>query len=346
MAGMTYRALYFTEPYRVELREGPLPSPGEGEVRVTVALSGISAGTEMLIYRGLMPRGMETDMTLPALRGKLTYPLKYGYACVGWVDTLGPGVSSAWLGRWVFAFQPHQSHFVTPIDQLFPLPEDIPPDDALFLPNMETAVNFLMDGRPTIGERVVVLGQGVVGLLTTALLSAMPLARLVTVDKYESRLRAARELGAHHTLRADTPQVDQRVLEALNQHPGPTGADLVYELSGTPEALNTAIAVTGFGGRIIVGSWYGNKRGAIDLGGHFHRSRIHIVSSQVSTIAPEHTARWDKPRRLAVAWHRIAELHPSRLITHRFPAHQAQEAYRLIDEHPEHALQVILEWTT
>ncbi len=340
MATITRRALYFTAPYRLEIREEPLPPPGPGEVQVAVIFTGISTGTEMLIYKGLMPKGMKTDATLPALNTTLEYPLKYGYASVGRVEEVGPKVDKRWLGRLVFAFQPHQSHFIAPTKELIPLPEDTTPEDAIFLPNMETAVNFLMDGRPIIGEHVVVLGQGVVGLLTTALLNAMPLSHLLVIDQYPLRLRTARDLGAHHSIRADTPNLIEHMKEAL----GPEGADLVYELSGNPDALNTAIAITGFEGRIIVGSWYGKKQAPIALGGYFHRSRIRIVSSQVSTIAAEHRARWDKSRRLAVALRHITALRPARLITHIFPAQRAANAYRHLDTHPEDTIQVLIQW--
>lgn len=343
MAGMR-TSLYFTAPERVEIREEPLPVPGPGEVRVATQLTGISPGTEMLIYRGLMPQGMETDATLPALAGKLTYPLKYGYASVGVVEAVGEGVSSTWLGRTVFAFQPHHSHYVTPVRDVHLVPEGIGPEDAIFLPNMETAVNFLMDGRPMIGERVVVLGQGVVGLLTTALLALLPLENLIVVDRYERRLRMARDLGAHIALSADTPDLVQRLQDVLGSPQDTGGADLVYEVSGVPEVLNLAISITGFAGRIVVGSWYGSKRAPLDLGGRFHRARLRIISSQVSTIAPEHMGRWDKQRRLEVAWHWVQRLRPSRLITHRFPLSQAPAAYALIAHHPEETIQVVLEY--
>ena len=344
MAPITRQALYFTAPHHVELREEPVPEPGPGEVRVAVEMTAISPGTEMLIFRGLMPRGMKADATLPALAGTLDYPLKYGYASVGRVDAVGPGVDRAWVGRWVFAFQPHQSHYIARVEEVLPLPKGLTPEDALFLPNMETAVNFLMDGRPMIGERVVVLGQGVVGLLTTGLLAQMPLECLVVVDRYEPRLAAAQRWGAHHPLLAGAEDLQGRLHDILGPSQGTGGADLVYELSGSPDALNLAIGITGFGGRIIVGSWYGEKRAPIDLGGHFHRARLRIISSQVSTIAAEHLARWDKTRRLGVAWHHLARLRPAQLITHRFPATDAAMAYTLIANHPGETIQVILEW--
>jgi threonine dehydrogenase-like Zn-dependent dehydrogenase len=124
----------------------------------------------------------------------------------------------------------------------------------------------------------------------------------------------------------------------------PGGADLVYELSGVPSALDQAIAVTGFTGRVLVGSWYGQKPAHLDLGGHFHRNRIRLISSQVSTLAPELSGRWTKARRFQVAWEMIRKINPSRFITHRFPITQAHQAYQLLDQDPEGAIQVIFSY--
>jgi threonine dehydrogenase-like Zn-dependent dehydrogenase len=188
---------------------------------------------------------------------------------------------------------------------------------------------------------VVVFGQGVIGLLTTALLAHYPLSTLVTLDRYELRRETSLALGAHSSLDPESGAGLDRLRAALDGE-GATGADLVYELSGTPSALDQAVAVTGFSGRIVVGSWYGLKKASLDLGGHFHRQRVRLVSSQVSTLSPEHTGRWTKARRLLVAWDTLAHIEPSRWITHRFPVEKAGEAYRLLDQNPGQTLQVVL----
>ena len=218
-----------------------------------------------------------------------------------------------------------------------PVPLPLSPEAAAFVPNMETAVNFLMDGQPLIGEQVVVFGQGVVGLLTTALLARLPLTSLVTLDRYPLRRQTSLALGAHTSLDPAEPQTLARLHALLQQ-----GADLTYELSGNPAVLEPAIAATGFSGRVVIGSWYGQKRAEIDLGGRFHRSRMRLISSQVSTLAPEWTGRWSKARRLQVAWWMLEQVQPAHLITHRFPLARAAEAYAMLDQHPEAALQVIL----
>ena len=326
-------ALWFTAPQRLELREEELPPLRPGEVRVRTVCSAISPGTEMLIYRGQFPHTMAVDDSIGALSGQLEYPLRYGYSAVGRVVELGAEVSTEWRDRLVFGFQPHADYFTAPVADLHPLPERLSAETAVFLPNMESAVNFLLDGQPLIGERVAVFGQGVVGLLTTALLARTPLAALLTFDKLPLRRDWSRRMGAHETHNSEGFQN----LSALN-------VDLAYELTGSPVALDCAIAATGFGGRIVVGSWYGEKRHAVDLGGKFHRARLRLISSQVSTLTPELMARWTKARRLEVAWRALAEVQPARLITHRVAFSDAARAYQLIDRHPDETLQVVFDY--
>ena len=334
------RTLQFTEPREVEVRERTIPDPGPGEVRVQTEVSAVSPGTELLVYRGEAPTEMATDATIDALGGTFEFPLTYGYAAVGRVTAVGDGVSDEWLDERAFAFNPHESHFLASPDDLYRVPGDRSAVEAAFLPNVETAVNFLLDGDPRIGEQVVVFGQGVVGLLTTRLLADCPLADLVTLDCYPERRALARELGADRAVAPD--DAPAAVRDALDDGTTPPGGDLTYELSGDPSALDDAIAVTGYDGRVFVGSWYGEKRADLDLGGRFHRSRVAIESTQVSTLAPELRGRWDKSRRLDEAWRRLADVDVERLVTHRVPVEQAGRAYRLLDERPAETLGVLL----
>jgi 2-desacetyl-2-hydroxyethyl bacteriochlorophyllide A dehydrogenase len=301
---------------------------------VQTAFSAISAGTELLFYRGQVPAAMSIDASITMLnQGEgVRYPLAYGYAAVGTVVAVGAALGAAeWLGRRVFAFHPHSSHFLATPADLISIPADVTLEQALFLPNMETAVNFVQDGAPLMGERVVVFGQGVVGLLTTHLLAQFPLDQLTTVDRLALRRSRATALGATVAV-ADLPAADGAVADA----------DLVYELTGNPAALNDAILAAGYNGRVVIGSWYGQKRAEIDLGGHFHRNRIQLIGSQVSTIAPHLQGRWTKGRRFAVAWSMLKAIDPALLITHCFPVHAAAQAYTLLDQQPAEALQVVL----
>jgi len=246
-------------------------------------------------------------------------------------------VEADWRGSLVLAFHPHESHFIADPSTLLQVPDDINAEDAAFLPTMETAVNFVMDGAPVIGEDVLVFGQGIVGLLTTSILAGFPLANLITLDQHALRRQTSREAGAGASL-----DPDDATLETLLHDQLPNGADLTYEISGSPAALQQALTATGFNGRIVIGSWYGSKRATLNLGGSFHRSRIRLVSSQVSSMAPEFDGRWTKMRRFDVAWEMIRQLKPSRLITHRFPIEQAAEAYQLLDQNPEKVIQILL----
>jgi 2-desacetyl-2-hydroxyethyl bacteriochlorophyllide A dehydrogenase len=333
---VTRRSLYFTAPRQLEIREEPLAEPDPDQVLVETVCSAISAGTEMLFYRGEFPN-LPVDLNIEALSGNFAYPLCYGYASVGRVKAIGKQVNQEWEDRLVFSFRPHNSHFLAKPESLLPVPQNVEPETAAFLPNMETAVNLVQDAAPILGERVMVFGQGIVGLLTASLLREFPLEALVTADRYTLRREASLALGAQASFDPKDSHFLASARSELKQ-----GADLSVELSGSPAALNDAIALTLFSGRVVIGSWYGNKSNQLNLGGDFHRSRIKLISSQVSTIAPELSGRWDKARRFEAAWSALRRIQPEKWITHRFPLEQADKAYRLIDESPVDTIQVII----
>jgi 2-desacetyl-2-hydroxyethyl bacteriochlorophyllide A dehydrogenase len=322
-------ALYFTSPYQISVVEQPVPSPREDEVLVKNQWSAISAGTEMLLLKGLMPNDLELDENIPALKQQLKYPFKYGYCAVGKIMEVGSHHLNHLLDKWVFVFNPHESYFCVHRDQIILLPDNISPMKALLIPSMETAVNLLLDGNPLIGEKVVILGLGIIGLLTTLLLRQFPLATLVASDLHPKR----RELG--HKLGADLVTDGVQDLRL-----GCGEIDLVYELTGNPDALNSAINYVGFEGRIVLGSWYGKKDCAINLGGKFHRNRIKIISSQVSTLASELRGRWDKARRLNLVFKMLEKIDSASFISHQFPVEKANDAYQLILNKPEECLLV------
>jgi 2-desacetyl-2-hydroxyethyl bacteriochlorophyllide A dehydrogenase len=323
--------LLFTAPEEVDVFARQLPRPGSEEVLVNTRLSAISSGTETLIFRGLYPASEERDASIPALQGSFQYPFQYGYSAVGTVVLAGDPKNQDWVGRRVFAFQPHASSFLAKPEDLITLPDELTAEDAVILPNMETAVNFLMDGAPLIGERVAVIGLGVVGLLTTSLLSQFPLDLLTGIDLFPAR----------RTIAGKIPNtVGMTREEALLTRPD-QGYDLIYELSGSPDGLNLALELGGYESRIVIGSWYGRKGGELNLGGKFHRSRIKLISSQVSTIASSLTGRWTKDRRFSIAFQHLMRIKPSRWITHRYPLDQAKEAYHQLISHPEDMLQVV-----
>lgn len=333
--------LWFTAPLQVEVREVVLPPPGPGQLRVRTRLSAVSAGTEMLVYRGQIPADMALDASLAALQGAAAFPLQYGYACVGEVQAVGEGVDATWLGRRVFSFAPHASQFLARVEDVIPIPDAVPCEAAVFLANMETAVNLLQDGNPALGERVVVIGQGIVGLLLDSLLARCPLHSLLAVEALPARRARALQLGVH----AAFDPLDERVLQALRAqlHEGAVaGADLIYEVSGAPEALNLALDLSGYCSRIVIGSWYGSKSAPLALGGAAHRNRLRISTSQVSTLAPELSGRWTKARRFALCWDMLARTQPAALITHRVPLRDAAALYQHLHESPADLLQAVL----
>lgn len=339
----TASTLFFTAPKQIEIKETLLPDLKEDELLVETICSAISAGTEMLVYRNQFPHLKEAH---DSVSSDLNYPLAYGYACVGKVKELGRMVNGEWKDRLVFSFQPHTSHFITTTENLFPIPNSLSPETACFFPNMETVVNLIQDGTPILGERVLVLGQGVVGLLTASLLSEFPLESLVVVDNFDLRRKALVESGKLEVgvekSKVESFSPDNVVKDSFAY--AQKKFDLVYELTGSPTALNDAVELTTFSGRVVIGSWYGEKKSEVNLGGSFHRSRIKLISSQVSTISPELSGRWDKARRFDVTWKALERIKPEQWITHRFSLNDASKAYQLLDEHPEKTIQVVFEY--
>jgi 2-desacetyl-2-hydroxyethyl bacteriochlorophyllide A dehydrogenase len=341
MTPVQKQSLLFMSPGSVRVVDTPLADPQPGQVLVKAQLSAVSAGTEMLVYRGEFPDSLELDTTIQALNSRFEYPLLYGYALVGEVMDSEDARNETWINRRVFAFHPHESHFWADPGELIAVPTGLENEKAVFYPNMETAVTLSMDGAPALGEKVVVLGQGVVGLLTTALLARFPIGSLITLDHYPLRRQISSGLGVEASLDPLEPGTEQKIADLLSLDRHYQGADLVYELTGNPAALDQAVRLAGFQGRVVVGSWYGKKRAVLDLGGQFHRRRIKISSSQVSTINPELSGRWNRARRTDTAWKMLGEIQPQSWITHCLPIGQAAEAYRLLSETPEAAVQIV-----
>lgn len=339
----TASQLWFTAPFQVEVRDLPLAGPRPAEVQVRSLYSAVSAGTELLLYRGQLPQSMSLDSSLESLQQSSNYPLQYGYACVGEVQQIGDGVDPSWEGRRVFSFQPHASHFFARPDQLLVIPDDISAQSAVFFPNMETAVNLVQDGRPLIGERVVVLGQGVVGLLLSGLLAQHPLASLVAVEGQHFRQKLARQMGVQSVF-TPADAADGAALSA-DQQRVLADADLIYEVSGHPEALNLAIGLSGYASRIVIGSWYGNKTLSVDLGGAAHRNRLQLITSQVSTVAPALSGRWDKQRRYDLTWDMIRRIDPRQLITHTVALQEAGVLYQQLHEEESGIVQPLFDYS-
>lgn len=330
----TATAVWFAGARQAELRDEELPEIGPEDVRVRSVASAISHGTEMLVYRGQVPPEMELD--LPTLRGGFGFPVKYGYASTGRVVEAGSTVRDLAVGDLVFALHPHQTEYVVPASFPVLIPDGIEPERAVFLANLETAVNVMLDSGIRLGERVLIFGQGVVGLLLAQLSRQAGASMVIAVDPLLQRRELALTVGADFALHPD--ELPARAHDLTEG----TGADVILEASGQGEALDQAIGLVAFQGTVVVCSWYGSKRVSLALGGAFHRKRVRLVSSQVSSIDSALQPRWTKSRRTRVAIDLMARLQLSPLITHRIPFRVAPNAYRLVDEHPDQVVQVIL----
>jgi len=327
------RALWFTAPRMAEFRRETVPPPGPGEVRVETLASAVSAGTEMLVYRGEVPRDLRLD--LPTLAGSYAFPIKYGYAAAGHVLDTGSGVDHLAPGDPVFFHHPHQHVLLVPARMPERLPDDLDPEVGVFAANLETALNVVHDTPVRLGETALIFGQGVVGLLVALLLKLAGAERVLVVDPLEKRRRLALAAGA------DGAFGPERVNEYVSGVTGGRGADFAIEASGSGVALQSAIDAVAVEGTVVVASWYGTKPLKLALGGHFHRGRVRLRSSQVGRANPELAPRWDRDRRMDTVLGLLDRLNLRELISHRIPFEEAPEAYLFLDERPEETLQVI-----
>ena len=326
-------SVWFPRAREVEIRDETVGHAGPGEIRVHAIASGLSHGTEMLVFRGQVPPDLALD--LPTLAGSYAFPIKFGYASMGRVIETGAGVTDFAPGDHVFVHHPHQQEYVVRAATAVRLPKRLPPELGVFLANCETALNVVLDAHPHLGDEVVVIGQGVVGLLVTQLLERAG-ALVTAVEPIAVRRELALRGGAEDAV---TPEA---ALARIATRTNGRGADVVVEASGNGSALQLAIDAAAFQASVIVCSWYGSKPVSLDLGSRFHRQRLRLVSSQVSQIDAALAPRWDRQRRLDTALALLEELVLGPLITHRIPFARAAEAYELVDQRPEETVQVIL----
>lgn len=253
-------------------------------MQVRTLFSGISRGTEALVFRGGVPDDQRAAMRAPFQEGDFPGPVKYGYMNVGVVDHVGPGVDEAWLRRTVFSLHPHQDRFNVPEAAVTAVPDDVPAGRAVLAANLETAVTGIWDAGLSVGDRVVVVGGGVVGCLVAWLAGGVPGVRVTLVDPDPSRAAAARALG---------------VAFASRPPDGPP-ADVVIHASGHPEGARDALGLLADEGLLVEMSWFGDQAVPLPLGRDFHSRRLRIRSSQVGRIPPERAPRWTLDRRRAL----------------------------------------------
>jgi threonine dehydrogenase-like Zn-dependent dehydrogenase len=281
------RALWYVRVRECALNVEPF-APAAGLAIVRTLVSGISRGTERLIFEGRVPASEHERMRGPEMAGAFPFPVKYGYCAVGEVIA-GP---DALIGRRVFALHPHQCHFAADPARLTLLPEALPTRRAVLAANMETALNALWDSGAGAGDRIAVVGAGVVGLLVAALAAGLPGAHVTVIDPDARRAPLAAALGA--TFRTETGPVSE--------------CDVVFHASATSAGLNTAIGLAGFEARVVELSWHGAGETPVALGGAFHSRRLTLVSSQVGHVADSRRARWSYARRMAKALELLAAM--------------------------------------
>jgi NADPH:quinone reductase-like Zn-dependent oxidoreductase len=282
----TARQFWIRSPRVGEIVSAPIP-PGQGgsgqtaEVLVRALYSGISRGTEALVFRGEVPPSQHESMRAPFQEGRFPAPVKYGYSSVGEVIE-GP---SSLVGRPVFCLHPHQDFYRVPAAAVTALPDGLPPSRAVLAANMETALNAVWDARPVPGDRIVVVGAGVVGMMAAWLCGRLPATDVLVYDVDRRRAEPASALGLAFT----------------HEDPSDTDADLVIHASGQESGLRSALGAAGMEATVVELSWYGTRPVTLPLGEAFHSRRLTLKSSQVGRLPPERAARWDHRRRMEKA---------------------------------------------
>lgn len=271
----TARAFWTVEPGRGELRSERLSVPAPGHSSVTALASGVSRGTEALVFASRVPPGQFDAMRAPLMGGTFPFPVKYGYSVVGALDD----------GARVFVLHPHQDRFVAPDGLCVAVPNAVPTHRAVLAANMETALNICWDAAPLAGERILVIGAGVVGLLTASLLARVPAVSVTVVDIDPAREALAVRFGCRFALPSAAP-ADQ---------------ELIVHASASEAGLRLALDRAAFEGRIIEASWYGDREPAVPLGEAFHARRLRLIASQVGAVAPPMRGRRSFSERLATA---------------------------------------------
>uniref|UniRef100_UPI00315850A7 zinc-dependent alcohol dehydrogenase n=2 Tax=Aquabacter sp. L1I39 TaxID=2820278 RepID=UPI00315850A7 len=314
--------MWYAAPRTVRLEREMVASPTGDEVLVSAAWSAISRGTERLVFSGLTDPCHRERMRSPMQVGEFPFPVKYGYCSVGEVIA-GP---ERLVGRHVFVFHPHQDRFLASLEAVTVIPDALPPRRATLAANMETALNTIWDSGAGPGDRIVIVGAGLVGLLVTYLAARLPGTEVTAIDPNPARRAVVERFGARYR---DT---------AL---PGPD-ADVVIHASATAEGLETALACCATEATLVEASWYGDAAVTVRLGGAFHAKRLRVVSSQVGAVPLERRARWSRRRRLAKALDLLADDRLDALITHEVNFSQLPERMEaILDGAPDAVATVI-----
>ena len=318
------RAFWVEAPGRGAIRSEVLPPVGEGDVVVRTLFTGVSRGTESLVFRGRVPVSEHDRMRAPFQAGTFPAPVKYGYANVGRVERAPAGAVDL-EGRVVFSLYPHQTTFVVPVGAVHLVPAGVPAERAVLAANVETAINVVWDAAPAVGDRVVVVGGGTVGCLVAWLAGQLPGARTVLVDTNPMRAAVADALGVSFATPAEMAGRD-------------SVADVVVHASGSPAGLALALQVAGFEARVVEASWYGDQLVPLSLGEGFHAKRLTILSSQVGHVASGQRVRWDTKRRMGLALELLRDPTLDLLITGESPFDDLPAVLARLSTEPGHEL--------
>jgi threonine dehydrogenase-like Zn-dependent dehydrogenase len=320
---ITSRQFWIQDPGRAEVLRRPLPARQAGEVTVRALCSGISRGTESLVFNGKVPPSEYVSMRAPFQEGTLPGPVKYGYSSVGRVEDAdagarGGGSGETLVGQTVFCLYPHQDVYRVPASAVTPLPDGLPAGRAVLAANMETAVSALWDSGASAGDRIVVIGAGVVGLLIAHLCRRLPGSEVLVVDRSPAKGPAAAALGIPFTVEPEAR----------------ADADVVFHASGSPAGLRTALGLASEEATIVEASWFGDESVCLPLGQGFHSRRLTIRSSQVGRLPAARAPRWDSARRMRLVLSLLLDDRLDALITGESPLDELPAVMRRLARDP------------
>lgn len=309
---LSAQALWITGKEHASYKDTAV-EPRSSDLQIRTLFSGISRGTEQLVFRGRVPVSEHDTMRAPFQDGSFTFPIKYGYAAVGRVET------GARADEIVFVLYPHQTRFSVPDHAVFPVPAAVPPERAVLAANMETALTIMWDAQINLGDRVTVVGCGVIGALVGYLAAKIPGCEVTIIDIDAAKRTLANTFGCDFAQTHEVPKDD---------------ADVVIHASASAAGFSTAISVAGVEATIIEASWYGDQMIEVPLGGRFHQRRLQVISSQVGRIPARQSARWTYQRRLSKALCLLADPRLDALISGETPFDQLASEYNDVLSNP------------
>lgn len=340
------RAVFITGPKKAEIRDYQVGVISEEEVKIKTLFTGFSSGTEMNIYRGTAPfyrKKFDPDLHLFLESDEVwSYPIRYGYINIGKVMELGSKVTSLQKEDVIFSYQPHQTESIVKVSDAIKLPKDIDPVLGVFIANINTTFNGILDSHINLGETVTIFGCGLLGQLLIQQAKLSGAAQIIAIDILDKRLDIALASGADIVL---DPKKEKDIALKIRGLTNNIGSDVVIDVSGSDKALNEAIRTTAFQGTVVAMSWYQKEASNLFLGDEFHHNRVTIKCSQAGSVDLTLSHRWNDQRRINTVLKLLEILKLKELISHRFNFTEIVSAYELIDQHPEEVLQVVVEYS-